>query len=468
MATTAQMLQHIYDSKKLIKQALVDQGSDITDNTPFRDYANKIKDLDFYTLNKIEIDRTTAVVFYDYDGTILYTFDLDAITAALMLPSNISSPNVKSATATGWNKSLKEIQDEVSISGYTEVGQVYTHTFEKYSTTTAMKVTIVDKELATVTLVWKNLGLTDKLVEINEEFIIDWGDGTSNILIPGFDEETITHTYSNIGNYNVLMYYGDWWDDVHTGEHEYPFNTEIYLTNCAPLITGIEYGKLITIKDYSNQPIETILIHEDIVRNNASLVINSYDFNSISENYVIKAIVLPNMISSISNVDLSSKGNLKCFVLGPDTIVNGSVNFMYSGIEGFCMFPEITYYPGCCQGCYNLKRLGIIGIKPIESGTNAGVREISDNMFANCKSLKYIKFPLVDEQGINKLSNNAFTNCGVLVYDFRDYSALPACDSTTFTGILSDAIIKVNGLAYADALQDEEWVKLKEHLKLNY
>jgi hypothetical protein len=469
MATTAQMLQHIYDSKKLIKQALVDKGSNITASTPFRDYANKINDLEFYTLDKTEIDHTTAVVFYDYDGTILYAFDKNDIMGALKRPSNISSPNVKSAVATGWNKSLKEIQDEVEISGYTEVGQVYTHTFEKYNTSAAMKVSVVDKELATISMVWRNLGLTDKLVEINEEFIIDWGDGTSNIFIPGVDNQIITHTYSNIGNYDVLMYYGEWWDDVHTGEHEYPFNTEIYLTNCAPLITGIEYGKLITIKNYSNQPIETVLIHEDVVRNNASLVIDSYDFNSISENYAIKAIVIPNMITSISNVDLQARRNLKCFVLGSSTIVKGEVCFTGSGLEGFCMYPNIKYSVGCCQDCYNLKRLGIIGIKPIEGGTYNGIKEIPDSMFTRCKSLKYVKFPVIGtDPTVDLLSDKAFSYCGVLVYDFREFDWLPICRSTTFAGILSDAIIKVNEVAYAEALQDEEWVKLKEHFKLDY
>ena len=45
MGTTADKLKYLTETKQAIKNAIIEMGVEIDDNTPFREYANKILEI---------------------------------------------------------------------------------------------------------------------------------------------------------------------------------------------------------------------------------------------------------------------------------------------------------------------------------------------------------------------------------------------------------------------------------------
>ena len=64
-----------------------------------------------------------VVTFYDYDGTVLYTYTTSEFLALSAMPSN---PTHTGMIAQGWNWTLSDAQQYVTNWGYLNIGQNYT------------------------------------------------------------------------------------------------------------------------------------------------------------------------------------------------------------------------------------------------------------------------------------------------------------------------------------------------------
>lgn len=113
------------------------------------------------------------VNFYDYDGTLVYSYVSDDFINLSTMPSN---PTHEGLTAQGWNWSLNDAKDFISEHGKLNIGQTY----------------ITDNG---ETRIYINLGegiLSPTLgLGINGSVDIDWGDDTAHGTLTGSDATTL-------------------------------------------------------------------------------------------------------------------------------------------------------------------------------------------------------------------------------------------------------------------------------------
>ena len=107
------------------------------------------------------------VNFYDYDGTLLYSYTAQEFAQLDALPDN---PSHTGLTAQGWNWTKAQISSQLTnVGGVVNVGQLYITT----SGDTEMDVFITSKN---------ELSLS---VAPNGTVTVDWGDGTAASTITG-------------------------------------------------------------------------------------------------------------------------------------------------------------------------------------------------------------------------------------------------------------------------------------------
>ena len=130
------------------------------------------------------------VRFFDYDGTLLYSYSSSDFLALSEMPANPSHTDM-GITAQGWNWSLSDAQAQVSAMEYCDIGQLYT---------TISGATELDIELVyplKIYLYGKYESNSTGSVEI------DWGDGSAHGYIYGTGGDY--HSYQP-GNYTIKMY----------------------------------------------------------------------------------------------------------------------------------------------------------------------------------------------------------------------------------------------------------------------
>lgn len=131
-----------------------------------------------------------AVRFFDYDGTILYTYTAAQFLALSTMPAN---PSHTGLVAQGWNWTLEDAQDYVEEWECLDIGQVYT---------TASGATEIDIKL-------QKGRLSPYLsLAVNGTVNVDWGDGSSIETITGTSTGTAIrtpHTYSTPGEYTIKI-----------------------------------------------------------------------------------------------------------------------------------------------------------------------------------------------------------------------------------------------------------------------
>ena len=126
----------------------------------------------------------TAVIFADYDGTLIDTWAKDEVSSKTALPT---VPAHSGLVFEGWNWTLEDIKTDTTGQVIT-VGPYY-HTESGYS---EYDVEVSFQRGMTMTLE------TDK----SRYSYIDWGDGT---IITEATEDSPSHTYSQAGNYTIKI-----------------------------------------------------------------------------------------------------------------------------------------------------------------------------------------------------------------------------------------------------------------------
>jgi len=130
------------------------------------------------------------VNFYDYDGTLLYSYTKQEFLALESLPAN---PTHDGLTAQGWNWSLQDAKTYVTTYQELDIGQFY--------------ITSDGKTRIYIELNENNINCTLSLA-VNGTAEIDWGDNTSTSALTGSSTSTLVstnHTYSIKGNYVISI-----------------------------------------------------------------------------------------------------------------------------------------------------------------------------------------------------------------------------------------------------------------------
>ena len=342
------------------------------------------------------------VNFYDYDGTLLYSYTLEEAQVLTALPDG---PTHHGLVFDGWNYSLESVK---SLTRAMNIGAMYSTD----DGTTRIYIHLEDGRTSPM------LGICPR-----GTVTVDWGDGTTPDILTGTSLTTVqwtsTHNYASPGDYVIKLtvdgeaqLYGS------RGTYQYAYilrygsNSDSRNLVYQNSVLKVEIGAGIRIGDYAFQYCFSL---SSVIIPNGVTSIGNYAF---SDCYSLSSVIIPNGVTSIG-----SNAFYDCYSLSSITIPNG-----VTSIRNYSF-----------QYCHSLSSIIIPN----------GVAGIGKYAFQYCYSLSSIIIP----NGVTSIRDYAFHTCsGIAYYDFTALSAVPTLSNTgVFEIISADCEIRV------PASLAEEW-----------
>ena len=353
------------------------------------------------------------ITFYDYDGTILYSYTAAEFAALSSMPAN---PTRDGLTAQGWNWSLTNAKAYVAKYGNLDIGQMY-----------------ITDDGKTRIYIHLEEGRTSPMLGVcpNGTVDIDWGDGTTHDTLTGSDTSTAVytsaHSYAAPGDYVIQltvtgsMGFGSKSLLVYTSE---PDNRNSAYSNA---IRKVELGSSVTsIGDYAFQycySLSSITIPDGVTS------IGDYAFQYC---YSLSSITIPDSVTSISDYAFG-----ECYILSSITIPDGVTSIGGYTFRYCYSLSSITIPDGVTSisdyaffGCYSLSSITIPD----------SVTSIGNYAFRHCRILSSITIP----DGVTSIGNYAFYNCYGLAHLYFLPTTPPSVSkSNAFGNIPTDCVIHV-------------------------
>lgn len=397
MATISENLKTIKDSTMAIKQAIIDKGGEVGDLTT---YADAIANLPSGGGDVNPTAEKNDVTFYDYDGTIRYSYTAEEFLALTEMPP---LPRQQGLICQEWNWSYEDAIEYVAEYGVLDVGATYITDDGK----TRLYIRIAAEGRMDVPLYFQQT--------VPNGVTIDWGDGSATETLDGTGIKSITHRYAAIGKYCISL-------DVNSGDLSFGGKGVAYCVMGNTNINGRVY----------------CLMLQKVEIGAGVKTIDSASFNYCSS---LASVTIPNSVTAINNQAFQYCTSLSFVVLPKNINSLGTLLFYASSTMISVAIPklQIPLPYSMFANCYNLSYIVI----PYFIGNNA-------SMFSNCHSLSSI---VITKETTN-IPAMTFNNCtGMAFYDFSHHTAVPTLANTSaFTGIPSDCKIIV-----PDALYDE-WI----------
>ena len=130
------------------------------------------------------------VNFYDYDGTILYSYTKEQFLALSAMPE---LPTREGLICQGWNWTLNDAKDHVADLSKLNIGAMYITD----DGDTRLYIRIATEGRMTVPLRWSQT--------VANGVGIDWGDGSAIQSVSGTGNKNTTHTYAQPGDYVIRL-----------------------------------------------------------------------------------------------------------------------------------------------------------------------------------------------------------------------------------------------------------------------
>ena len=286
------------------------------------------------------------VNFYDYDGTIVYSYSAADFANLSAMPEN---PTHDGLTAQGWNWTLSDAKTYVAANGKLNIGQMYTTSDGK----THIHIVLEDGRLEPV------LGLG-----VNGSVDIDWGDGSEHTTLTGTNVSTYVstspHTYAAAGAYTITL--------TVTGSMSFVPKNDV----CGLLMkSGYNANES---RCYRNAI-------KSVNAGNSVTSIGDYAFNSCSS---LSSITIPDSVTSIGQYVFINCSSLSSITI-PDSVTSiGQYAFSNCYSLSSITIPDIVTSIGqyVFNSCYSLSSITIPD----------GVTSIGSNAFPNCYGFGKITF----------------------------------------------------------------------------
>lgn len=465
-------------------------------------------------------DETTAekkdISFYDYDGTLLYSYTVEEANALTALPVG---PTHEGLVFDGWNWSLEDVK---SLTRPMNIGAM----FATDDGTTRIYIHLGERTNLKFSLC------------VNGTVTVDWGDGTAYDTLTGTDltvaQQTPVHNYAFPGDYVIRI--------LVDGEAQ--LNESFSGMNSKQLresTTKIEIGENITIGAHAFERYSSLLnitIPSSITslgvsafyecRSLSSITIPSgvtrlegyvfYYCNSLSTVTIPKSIeylgegvfvscaslqniTLPDLIASIEAYAFSGCCSLSNIIIPAIAHTIGEKAFENCHLLSNVVIPDRLMYikDNAFDQCQSLSSITIpdnnnitsIGkyafqgcifssitipsrVTSIETGTFAacgqllnimipnGVKYINRTAFNNCRSLSTVTF----SDGLVSIGDVAFAFCEeVTYYDFTQLSSIPTLSGTdTFYNIPANCEIRVPASLETQWKAATNWATYADHI----
>ena len=341
------------------------------------------------------------VNFYDYDGTILYSYSAAEFANLSAMPAN---PAHDGLTAQGWNWTLADAKAQVLLSGALDIGQQYKSADGK----TRLYVRVFYNALLLRLYLNQSVG---------RNTTIDWGDGSATETVSGTGNKSANHSYSSIGDYVITL-------TVTSGTTKLGGASTSTSTIVANTDGAVNANKCIMYR----------------VEIGNSMTINRYAFYT---QYGLDTIVAPPMTSSDYFGTPYSCRPLRCL------IVSSGVTNLYcrssSAVKYLCLPKSVTQFASdCFRDMTNLFRIAI----------PSGVTTIPSGAFRSCIALSKLVIP----SGVTSIGANAFDSCSSMrEYHFKSTTPPTLADATVFNSIPSQCKIYVPNAKLATYQSANVW-----------
>lgn len=404
----ASEITRLQNIKSDIRTALSDKGIDASSHN-YADFANDIENI------QTGGSQSKDINFYDYEGTLLYSYTLAELQQLTELPA---LPPHEGLTAKGWNWTLADLKTEnkpmivgAHYGTSDGINRFYIH---------------IDEELQQkIALVFRLKGTAE----------IDWGDGSAIESVS--DNKTLTgaptpriHEYAQVGDYCISIkvvtgYIGG-------GYTNYPFLQYAHRESLLPSGMGLNANILLTRIEGGDDT------HMDYAWFNAfisasslqSIAIPSINWwcpdtsrtTSVNDCHSLQFLTIPHGVTSINCVGCRK---LKSIAIPKSltTFANSAFNNCHS-LSSITIPSNVTNIPVTTfSNCYSLTSI-IIPSSITSIGNNAftycsaltsvlipsGVTSIGTGAFNECHSLNSITIP----SSITSIGDNAFYGCSSL------------------------------------------------------
>lgn len=422
MGTTTEKLNYLLETKEAIKGAIEAKGVSVGDSDTFRSFADKVASIKVSAPMK-------DVNFFDFDGTILYSYGRDEFLALTALPDvpkcDIDSLGNNPMTFS-WCNTLEEIKESVNTYGGWDVGLVYSP--QRTSRRSYLLFSIGDDDLKEVHIVVRYSGY------------IDWGDGT---IDQHEDFEAIenngfyaTHIYQNSGEYlisasnAVEILYGN--PSAHMLRKAWCLSNDIMTFQSCPSLTMV-HGKA---KVQNCNELKTLVLYDhSFVDNCVSLeLISGLCDDRVGENLLsLKRIVTNNGRDTVNFTRLKSIQTPKISFLFKHTGCAQLTDYILSNDSTYTFVNESTF-----DGCRKLKNFSIPD----------GVYSIGAYAFRNCADL-HINLP----SSVYIIGDEAFKGCnGIEEINLTSRAVTVGKGAFSDCHLLKKAHIKINGSVIPSSL----------------
>lgn len=361
------------------------------------------------------------ISFYDYDGTLLYSYTVEEANALTALPAG---PTHKGLVFDGWNWSLEDVK---SLTRPMNIGATYITD----DGTTRIYIHLEEGRTSPM------LGLG-----VNGTVTVDWGDGTSANTLAGTDLDvaqwTSTHSYATPGDYVIRLtvngeaqLYGNRYPYILSHSSSNDDRNNVYQSS----LLKAEIGTGIHIGDYAFYFCRSL---SSITIPNTITSIGKYAFTSC---FSLLGITIPNNIINIIENTFETCYSLSNITM-PNTITNiGNYAFMMCSCLSNITIPNSVASIGdyAFYQCYSLSSIII----------SNNVISIGEYAFRQDHALSKIIIP----NSVTSIGNYAFVKCySIKYYDFTSHTSILSLSSTgVFNGIPADCEIRV------PASLAEEW-----------
>lgn len=363
MSTVAEELQLLIDTKTDIIDALEYKHAVVPEK--FIDYGDAIRNI---PQNEAP-NPMNPVKFVDYDGTLLYSYGLDATAALSALPE---LPEKQGFTNQGWNYTLEQLKQQAQIIGKCIVGCNYITEDGK----TRFHITIRDPKFKNFRI---GLGQTQ-----TSAYTIDWGDGSDPVGPFGSTNYAVrTHDYtpdSYPASYTITI------TPRGTGKPSFP----------ACVVTSAGSSSAPTKNDATTQTTAQGSMFDKIELGDIGPTLGNHAFHWITS---VKTINIPKCVTSAGQQAFGGWDAAKGIVI-PNSITSlGTSAFAYCyATEMISLPPTITSIPSqCFRACNALMEL-VIPYTVTSIGTQA---------FLNCGAMQDLKFPAA----VTSIGANTFEGC---------------------------------------------------------
>lgn len=384
------------------------------------------------------------VNFYDYDGTIRYSYTASEFAALTALPDN---PVHEGLTAQGWNWTLADAQDYVAAYGWLDVGQMYVTD----DGATRFTLSIVSLAQAAIALSFSQ--------DVSGGVSIDWGDGAAAETISGTGTVSASHTYAAPGEYTLALLPAEGCTMTLVSAMFGADATSDGIYRGASAVTEVYLGENLTWGTYNYVFMQCNQIRSITIPKGPTVIPQSFAFRASALKHItipssvttvrpnafrgisnLRSVSLPKGMGNPSGHGFSENPGLRRIVLPPRPLSNVNTFAYNSSLLELRIPGETTSIAGAeFIGAYSLEVLRFYAAEP-PAITNSNA---FGNLYTGCVICVPYAGLAAYLSAANYPSPSTYTYIGYAAY--ADGAALPTQDSTegydvTWYGTKADAL----------------------------